>query len=503
MKILLTNPVTRIALSDNRERYYVKAGSRWPWSYTKNVTDKCVPPFPFYLAYAAQILVERKFDVFVLDGVALNLSNEAYFKKVVALNPDLMVIETAMHAFRYDVDLAQKLKSMMPKTKIIMVGPTVTADSPQSSSNMLEDYAWIDLLIRGEYEFVLAEVVQRIQDGVNDLQIDGVVYRRSNNEIWASTVKGMISDINTLPHPAFELFPENEQPDINCYGDGIITYQPGVTLHSTRGCPFKCDFCYWNQVMYDQGKYRMFEPKRVVDEMEYVINKFGAREIYFDDDDFCVNNKHVLGICEEIKKRNLKIKWSCMGDAMASNEEMIKAMAEAGCIFMKFGVESGNIDVLKKIGKPLKPEKAIEISKLCRKYGIMTHATFVFGLYGDTEATMRDTLKLANQIKFDYAQASIATPFPGTRMYDKLVKEGAIEKIDINKFDGTQSCAFSTNKLSAEKVERFRKKAIRSMIFHKVMDLGWWRNYLKRNIILWQEHGLKAVLEPYKALLRL
>jgi len=296
------------------------------------------------------------------------------------------------------------------------------------------------------------------------------------------------------------LFPCNEEPDLSIYGDGICTYKPAVTLHSSRGCPFRCDFCLWNQVMYDNHKYRMFSPKRVVDEMEYVIKNYGAKEIYFDDDDFTINKKHVLDICKGIKERRQNIKWSCMGDALCTDEEMIKAIADAGCIFMKFGVESGNKKILRNIEKPLKPEKAIEISKLCRKYGIRTHATFSFGLDGDTVETMTDTLKLANKIKFDSAQASITTPFPGTRYYIKLIERGELKQVDWNKFDGTRSCTFNTTNLTAEEIEGFRKKAIKSMIFHKIIDPIWIVRYIKRNFILLKNQGWKTVLAPIKAL---
>ena len=326
---------------------------------------------------------------------------------------------------------------------------------------------------------------------------------RINNEIWVSDKKGFVEDINLLPYPAFDLFPINDAPNLAIYRDGICTYWPAVTLHSSRGCPFRCDFCMWNQIMYSNGPYRMFDPNRVVDEIEHVIKIYRAKEIYFDDDDFCINKQHVLNICEEIKKRNLKIKWSCMGDAMAVDEEMIRAMADSGCIFMKFGVESGNRQILKNIGKPLDLEKAVIVARWGRKYGIMIHATFSFGLDGETIETMEDTLRLSNRIKFDTAQASITTPFPGTRYYEKLTKKGYLKDQQWDSFDGTMTCAFDTEDLTAEEIQAFRKKAIKSMILHKVIDPIWLGRFLKRNYLLFKNHGVRSVLEPIKALLDL
>ncbi len=498
MKILMANSAVSEEISPTKERYYIKAGSRWPWSYEKNKKDICRPPFPFYLAYAAKVLLNEGFDVHALDGVALNISREEFIKRTVALDPDVIVVETAMHAFLHDVNLAKELKRLIPKIKLVFVGPHATS----YAEKILEDYPFIDFVIKGEYDFALCEVVKLLSQGAEEFPLDGVGYKK-NGDAVLSEKRGYIEDVNTLPFPAFEIFPSNEEPDISRYGDGVITYNPSVTLHSSRGCPYGCDFCLWPQVMYGNRVYRMFDPKRVVDEMEYVINKFGAKEVYFDDDDFCVNKKHVVGICNEIKARGINIPWSCMGDAMSSDEEMIKAMADAGCIFMKFGVENGNKEVLKKIGKPLDPVKAIQVSRWCRKYGIMTHATFMFGTTGDTLDTMQETLSLANKIKFDYAQASIATPFPGTAMHNKLVQAGILKEVEYNKFDGARTRAFDTEDLSTDQVVRFRKKAIRSMVLHKAMDLGWWRNYIRRNRILRREYGMSVVLDPFKALLRL
>lgn len=496
IKVLLANPSVRESIDKKKERYFIKAGSRWPWSYIKNKNGKntcCF--FPFFLAYAAGVLRENQHHVMIIDGVAMDLSEDEFCSKVVKYAPDLLVIEIATHAVCHDIALCVRLKTILPKMKILFCGAHATVFARQ----ILEENECIDFIALGEYEYTVSALADRLADQKNDFRIDGLAYRQGQ-DIRVSEKKGFVGDLNMLPSPAFDLFPCNDQPDLSIYRDGITTFKPAVTLHSSRGCPFQCDFCMWNQVMYGNGPYRVFSPKRVVDEMEHVIDNYAAKEIYFDDDDFCVDKKHVLGICEEIKRRGLKIKWSCMGDAIACDEDMIREMAYAGCIFMKFGVESGSRDILKNIGKPLNPEKAVEIARLCRKYGIMTHATFSFGLDGESRLTMRQTLRLANRIKFDTAQVSITTPFPGTRYYEKLERKGLLKRMAWDSFDGTMTCAFETPTLSSSEVEAFRKKAIRSIVLHKILDPVWLNNFLKRNYLLLKNHGVKTVLEPIFAL---
>lgn len=495
MKILLANPATRIPIDDKYERFLIKAGSRWPWSTIKRKDEKNPNIFfPFYLAYSAAVLKKNGYDVHVIDGVAMDMQGNEFVERVRQIHPDVLVIETTTHAINHDITLIEKIKGLLPDIKVVLTGPHVTVYARE----ILKDNEAVDFITLGEYEFTLLELINRLKDKTFDFKISGLAFR-NGRELWVSPEKGFIKDINALPSPEFALFPCNDSPDLSIYTDGVCTYHPAVTLHSSRGCPFQCDFCLWNQVMYNNGKYRTFSPKRIVDEMEYVIRHFGAKEIYFDDDDFCISKKHVLAICKEILDRNLKIKWSCMGDAMCANEEMIKAMAEAGCIFMKFGVESGNAQILKNIGKPLKPERAIEISKLCRKYKIRTHATFSFGLDGETVETMKETLRLANRIKFDYAQASITTPFPGTRYHEKLISKGYLKEMEWSKFDGTNTCVFNTTAITCEQIEKFRKKAIRSMILHKVIDPVWMARYIERSFIIMRNQGFKPVLAPLRA----
>lgn len=499
MKVLLANPATRESISPNKERYFIKAGSRWPWSYIKNKKERnhcCF--FPFFLAYTTSILRNRGHEVHVIDGVALDLHTSDFLEKLKRIEPDLIVIETATHAINHDLTLCEKIKQNLPKTLILLSGAHVTVFAEQ----ILKSSDCIDFIALGEYEYTVLELVERLQAKLQNFKIKGLGYK-TNGELWISDKKGFIEDINTLPYPAFDIFPSNDNPDLAIYGDGICTYWPAVTLHSSRGCPFRCDFCMWNQIMYDNGPYRIFDYNRVVDEMKYVIKNYGAKEIYFDDDDFCINKQHVIDICKEIKKRNLKIKWSCMGDAMVCDEEMIRIMADSGCIFMKFGVESGSKEILKNIEKPLDPARAIKVAQWCRKYGIMTHATFSFGLDGETKETMKETLHLANKIKFDTAQVSITTPFPGTRYYQKLVNKGFLKNKRWDTFDGIMTCAFNTDSLTAKEIETFRKKAIKSMVLHKVIDPIWFWRFLKRNYLLLKNYGMGGVLEPFKALMKL
>ncbi len=209
--------------------------------------------------------------------------------------------------------------------------------------------------------------------------------------------------------------------------------------------------------MYKEGKYRVFSPTRVVDELELTKNKYGARAAYFDDDSFTISRKHVLGICDEITRRGLDVKWSCMGDAMAVTDDMIGRMADAGCIGMKFGIESGDPALLRAMGKPLDLDRALAVAGKCARHGIKTHATFTFGIQGETAQSLQKTLEYARRLDVDTVQFSVTIPFPGTRYFDSMFAEGRIISADWRDYDGSSNCLVRFDNLGADEVERFSR----------------------------------------------
>jgi anaerobic magnesium-protoporphyrin IX monomethyl ester cyclase len=177
----------------------------------------------------------------------------------------------------------------------------------------------------------------------------------------------------------------------------------------------------------------------VLAEIDTVQREYGAREVYFDDDDFTVDREAVFNLCSEINNRGLKIPWSCMADAINTDEEMIKVMAESGCIGIKFGVESGSRRILKKIGKPLSLKKVNNLVNLCRDYGIKSHAAFLFGLLDEKDKDLMDSINYIKQLKSDSVQISVATPYPGTRFYAALKNRGLLSNKNRKYYDGRTS----------------------------------------------------------------
>jgi radical SAM superfamily enzyme YgiQ (UPF0313 family) len=469
MKILFVNPPYKIDLDNGLERYFVRAGSRWPFSMVKKKKEKpdYYMPFPFYLAYAASLLEREGFDVDVIDGVALDMELNSFLDMVERRSPEIIVYETATPTLQYDAEVAAAMKKRTGGT-VIFTGPHATARPEE----VLNRFPQVDYVIRGEYEFRLLEFVRRLEGKKPLENLDGLGLR-SNGSIVVNEYTQIIANLDDLPMPAWHLFPSREQSDLSIYWDNMCQIKPCAQLHASRGCPFHCNFCLWNQVMYREGKYRVFSAERIVDEIEFLQKNYQVRSVYFDDDTFTVTKKHVFSIGAEMERRGVRIKWSCMGDAMAVSGEMLQRMAEIGCIGMKFGVESGDPEVLKGIGKPLDLEKARKVARLCAKLGIKSHATFTFGLLRETRESLQKTLEFAKSLDVDTIQFSITTPFPGTRYYEELNTRGLLRSTDWRDYDGLGQCVVQFENLSYEEVQEFCQRFAGRWLRHKAIQPRW------------------------------
>ncbi len=469
MRILLANPPCRTSLGGGKERFFIRAGSRWPWSLVKRVDElPRYAPFPFYLAYSAALLERDDFDVQALDGIPLNLTEPEFHRRVSAIQPDLILFETSTPTIHRDVETSARLREATG-ARIALAGPHVT----EFPTETLSEHEHVDFVLVGEYEMTFLELARRLRDDNSLDDLDGIAYRAADGKPAGGRRGREINPVDELPHPARHLFPSNECNDLSLYHDGFCQHRPAVQLHASRGCPFRCDFCLWIQVMYGGGRYRVFSPKRVVDEMVEAVERYGAREIYFDDDTFTVNSKHVFALCDEIRSRGLKVPWSVMGDAMASTEKMLETMAAAGCIGMKFGLESADPRILKEIQKPVKLPKLERVVKTATSLGIKTHMTVSFGLSGDTRESIERTFEYACRLDVDSVQFSITTPFPGTRFYEKVKKEGRLLTENWAEFDGASTSVVRYTEVDPRFMEEFELTAGGRWLRRKLRQPRW------------------------------
>ena len=202
----------------------------------------------------------------------------------------------------------------------------------------------------------------------------------------------------------------------------------------------------------------MRSPKNVVDELEYLHKKYGAINFTFLDDVFTVDKARTEELCEEIKKRKLNIKWNAGTRVDMVTKELLYKMREAGCIAVWFGVESGSQKVVDAMGKGFSLPQAMRAFKWARDAGLMAVAGVIFGTPGETKETAWETIKLVEKINPDDVGFYIATPYPGTPMYDYVKKMGWLRVTDFDKYD-TATPIFEIPTMTMQQLRDLREQA--------------------------------------------
>lgn len=470
MKILICNPLYTFDLGGRYEKYFIRSGARWPHSGIKRKGD--TPhylPFPFFLAYSAAWLRREGFEVTALDCVALGMGVEALAEAARKEKPDLVFFETATPTITYDLDTARRLKAAAPGARLILGGPHTTVYDEDALKAVPE----VEFIVRGEYEEALVELAKALRGGSDPAGVAGITFRGPDGAPRSTGRRPLVDPLDKLPMPAYDLFPSNAAPDPGAYWDGFCQHRPAVQMHASRGCPYKCDFCLWNQVMYGNGRYRTFSPERLVEEAALLHERYGAKEIYFDDDDFTINAAHVRAIAEGLLARGLKLKWSCMGDAINMTPDLLALMAKSGCVGIKFGVETGSERVIKKLGKPVDLRKVRELVRLCASHGIKTHATFTLGLAEDDQESLVETIAFLEDFDCDTIQVSVCTPLPGTRFFATAEREDLLKTKDWEKYDGKAGDVVRHRSLDLEQVAQMRSRALRRWVFNRLSSPRW------------------------------
>ena len=465
MKTLIINPPA--------ETGFERSG-RWP---SKSTGGACQEPL--FLAYAAAVLEKNNLDVELIDCRPEYISLEELLKKATP-GVGLIVIQTSTPSIDLDLVSARALKEKNNNILIALVGPHPAVFDRE----ILAEHFYVDIIIRGEYDYTIRDLAREIELRSNFKEIKGITYRRGS-EIIRNESAEPIANLDELPYPARHFLP------LDKYFEPLFVGRPTLRLISSRGCPFHCTFCAWPQMMYGHA-FRARNPIKVADEIEFMKKEYKIKEYYFDDDTFTIDARRVNAICDEIIRRKINLPFECLARVNTVTPELLKKMKLAGCRVIRYGVESASPDILKNINKQITVEQIISAFRETKQAGIKTHATIMFGLPGETEATIKQTIKFVLELDPDYAQFPIAIPYPGTEFY-KLVKANGWLKSD-NWEDYTGDCPIvEYPNLSREKIAAASKLALKkfylrpSYIFKKMKQAesgGEWVQLFKSGLNL-------------------
>jgi len=248
-------------------------------------------------------------------------------------------------------------------------------------------------------------------------------------------------------------FPAFHKVDLSTYSR-VLDGKPSVPFLTSRGCPFKCSFCGLATMHNINGRYHMMDPAVAASQFERIKYEFGIERLNFQDDIFTMNRQRLFTILGSVKK--LGFRFRCMGRAGYDTEETYKALAEAGCGQIAWGIESGSQYMLDRMRKQVKVEDNYNVIRWAKKYGIVSRAFFMIGFPGETRETLEETKRFIERADPDQFFVSNFVPYPGTEVADNASKYGITkmstdyrEYFQVSK-DGTGGCTIDTKWLSRE-----------------------------------------------------
>jgi anaerobic magnesium-protoporphyrin IX monomethyl ester cyclase len=438
---------------------------------------------PLGLLYLAGYLKKNNKEVALVDGFAdsnvfkdgdfygRGMSYVALAEKIKEFHPDIVGINYAFTQYsKGPHDVARMVKEISNRILVLCGGPAACA----SVSSVLTDTNF-DLLVKGEGEETLLEIVERHEKGLPLTDIPGTAVRM-NDEIKINPPRQLIKNLDTLPFPARELVDMSKYYNDSYSVDKGMRY-PRLSIITSRGCPFRCIFCSIHSVW--EHTYRMRSVGNVVDEIELLSRDFGVKEIIFYDDNLTFDKKRINQICADILKRKINIKWSVPNGVAiwTLDKETIRNMKRAGCYKITFGLESGSRSTLKFIHKDfLDFDQARELIRFCNKIGLWTVSSLIVGFPYETKDDLAETADFAISSDVDMASFYIATPYPGSELYEIYKKEGFVKELDRNslqEWQGDIGVAVSDTKylrkdeitsLPEDMKKRFLKKRMLSFL---------------------------------------
>jgi len=396
---------------------------------------------PIGLAYLAAVLKEKGHEVTVVDCPALEIDHEKLKAKLSSFEPDVVGITSMTPTIQSTLLSARVAKETCPDSIVTLGGPHATFMDKQ----ILEQEATVDVVVRGEGEQALLEMVQNVADSKSLHKVDGITLRHGG-QIVQTPNRPFIQNLDELPYPAYDYF------KLDRY---LLFGKLFLPIITSRGCPFQCSFCTTSRIL---GKeYRARSPKNIVDELEFLKNTYGADAFTFYDDTLTLDRNRIFKICEGIKTRNIDLPWDCQTRVDQISKEILAEMRETRCQQVFFGVESGCQEILDAVKKRTTVEQNAKAIKLAKEAGLFVAISIIIGYPGENRDMLQQTLDFIRRTEPDDVYLCVATPYPGTELRHVVEEMGLKMSADWGLYD-TVTPVFENPLLAAEDIVKLRKE---------------------------------------------
>ena len=309
--------------------------------------------------------------------------------------------------------VAQKIKSQNPQIVVIAGGPHATAVPDEVVAD-----ASIDIVVHGEGEQTLVDLAKAIFFEQKLDTVQGISYKSGDGKILHTNAREFIANLDELSLPAWHLCAMQK------YGADIFgeRYLP---VNTVRGCPYNCIYCQKN-IFGTTTRFRSV--KSIIHEIEVCIDTYGVTAFLFTDDTFTLNKNRVNEFLDALRDKKLKITWACGTRVNLVDFDLLKRMAQAGCVRVGLGVESGSQKILELANKKITLQQAEQAVRWAKKAGMYVEAGFMIGFPWDDRQTIGETIDFACKLPVDNPALFITTPYPGTQLRKEAERLGLINE---------------------------------------------------------------------------
>ncbi len=410
------------------------------------------PQPPMGLAQIAAVLEGKGYQVTIVDTNALRLKVQDVVSCVV--DADIAGLTAMTPTVSAMLEIARAIKDAKPELPIILGGAHATLLPEETLATASE----IDIIVRGEGEETIIELLQALENKQPLSEVRGISYRK-DGEVVSNQLRSKNVELDSLPFLAYHLLPWKRYKPHPPHGRAL----PFAVVITSRGCPYQCAYC--SKPIFG-SKFRAQSPERVVEELTYYQDKLGIKEFAFYDDVFTLDKKRAYAIADMMIQERLSMHWTCETRVNLVDKELLSHMKQAGCYAIAYGIESASREILDALCKDITLEQIEEAVRISREIGLQTVGYFMIGSPGESPETIKQTIQFAKKLKLDFAQFAVTTPFPGTRLYDLYLNGRKSDDIPWESFiyagagSGTTPL-FESNLLNRDEIQCWTRRAYR------------------------------------------
>jgi len=385
--------------------------------------DSYISWFPQGIAYIASILKKLGVDVTIYNQDVYHYPDEHLTKLLDKEYFDMIGVSIIAGYYQYRklLKISEAINKSKNRPKLYVIGGHGPAPEPEFFINKTS----ADVVVIGEGEETALELIEYLEGKKKLSEIKGIAYKNERGKVVINERRPLIKDIDKIPFPAYELFPMDHYTLLRA--PHIESRERAIPMLSGRGCKFRCNFCY----RMDKG-FRPRSPESILEEIKLLQNNYNINYFIFSDELLMSSEERVVSLCESFLKSKLKFKWCCNGRLNYAKKDILQLMKKAGCVFINYGIEAVDDEVLRNMNKALTVKQIIKGVEETLEAGISPGLNIIWGNIGDNLETLKKGVDFL--LKYDdHAQLRTirpVTPYPGSDLYYHAINNSLLKDIE-------------------------------------------------------------------------